>query len=88
MLMRKTVKFGGSSLADAEHVQKVVDIIKADPSRLYVIPSAPGRRFKGDVKVTDMLFVCLRSPFAETMRQWSAVRLILNTKAAFGRMTV
>ncbi len=56
--MRKTVKFGGSSLADAEHVQKVVDIIKADPSRLYVIPSAPGRRFKGDVKVTDMLIKC------------------------------
>lgn len=56
--MKKTVKFGGSSLADAVHVQKVVDIIKADPSRLYVIPSAPGRRFKGDLKVTDMLIKC------------------------------
>lgn len=56
--MRKVVKFGGSSLADAVQMQKVIDIIKADPSRMYVVPSAPGKRFKGDVKVTDMLIRC------------------------------
>ena len=86
--MKKIVKFGGSSLANAEQFQKVGEIIRSDESRRYVVPSAPGKRFDEDIKVTDMLFVCLRSPFAETMRQWSAVRLILNTKAAFGRMTV
>ena len=52
----KVVKFGGSSLADAEHFRQVAEIIKADPSRRYVIPSAPGKRFKDDTKVTDMLY--------------------------------
>jgi aspartate kinase len=54
----KTVKFGGSSLADAEHFRRVADIIKSDPSRRYVVPSAPGKRFDGDGKVTDMLYEC------------------------------
>lgn len=53
--MKKVVKFGGSSLANAEQFRKVGDIIHADPSRVYVIPSAPGKRFDGDIKVTDML---------------------------------
>ncbi len=53
--MRKVVKFGGSSLADAKQFQKVGAIIHADESRVYVIPSAPGKRFDGDIKVTDML---------------------------------
>ena len=56
--MLKVAKFGGSSLASAEQFQKVFDIIKADPSRRYVIPSAPGRRFDEDSKVTDMLYAC------------------------------
>ena len=41
----KVVKFGGSSLADAEHFKKVAAIVKADPARRYVVPSAPGKRF-------------------------------------------
>lgn len=53
----KVVKFGGSSLADAEHFRQVASIIKADPSRRYVIPSAPGKRFSSDTKVTDMLYM-------------------------------
>ena len=53
--MIKVVKFGGSSLADAEQFQKVRSIITADESRVYVVPSAPGRRYPDDVKVTDML---------------------------------
>ena len=52
----KVVKFGGSSLADAAHFRQVADIVKADPSRRYVIPSAPGKRFSDDTKVTDMLY--------------------------------
>lgn len=53
--MKKVVKFGGSSLASAEQFKKVGSIIKADESRVYVVPSAPGKRFPEDTKVTDML---------------------------------
>lgn len=53
--MSKVVKFGGSSLADAKQFKKVYDIIKSDPERVYVVPSAPGKRFKDDIKVTDLL---------------------------------
>lgn len=56
--MSKVVKFGGSSLASAEQFRKVGEIIKSDPSRKYVVPSAPGKRFKDDTKVTDMLYAC------------------------------
>ena len=44
----KVVKFGGSSLADAEHFRQVASIIKADPAGRYVVPSAPGKRYKDD----------------------------------------
>lgn len=54
----KVVKFGGSSLADAEQFRKVAAIIKADPTRRFVVASAPGKRFSQDVKVTDMLYRC------------------------------
>ncbi len=53
--MKKVVKFGGSSLASAEQFKKVGNIINADESRVYVVPSAPGKRFSEDTKVTDML---------------------------------
>ena len=56
--MKKVVKFGGSSLASAEQFEKVGNIIRADESRRYVVPSAPGKRFSGDTKVTDMLYGC------------------------------
>ena len=57
-MQTKVVKFGGSSLADAEHFRQVADIIRADSSRRFVVPSAPGKRFEGDTKVTDMLYRC------------------------------
>ncbi len=56
--MAKVVKFGGSSLASAEQFAKVGDIIRADKSRKYVVPSAPGKRNAKDTKVTDMLYAC------------------------------
>ena len=56
--MKKVVKFGGSSLASAEQFNKVKSIITADTHRRYVIPSAPGKRFSDDIKVTDMLYDC------------------------------
>ena len=54
----KVVKFGGSSLADAEQFKKVAAIVKSDPNRRFVVASAPGKRFSNDVKVTDMLYHC------------------------------
>ena len=56
--MIKVVKFGGSSLANAEQFMKVGAIIREEPARKFVIPSAPGKRFSGDTKVTDMLYSC------------------------------
>ena len=57
-IMAKVVKFGGSSLASAEQFEKVGNIIRAEEDRKYVVPSAPGKRFKEDTKVTDMLYAC------------------------------
>ena len=56
--MIKVVKFGGSSLASAEQFKKVGEIIHADDARRFVVPSAPGKRFSDDIKVTDMLYGC------------------------------
>ncbi len=56
--MIKVVKFGGSSLASASQFMKVKSIIDSDSSRKFVVPSAPGRRFSDDTKVTDMLYGC------------------------------
>ena len=54
----KVAKFGGSSLADAGQFKKVADIVKADDKRKFVVASAPGKRDKHDIKVTDMLYEC------------------------------
>ena len=54
----KVVKFGGSSLADANQFRKVANIIKSDDNRRFVVPSAPGKRFSDDIKITDMLYAC------------------------------
>ncbi|MFD2728455.1 aspartate kinase [Enterococcus camelliae] len=51
----KVAKFGGSSLASAQQVQKVVNIIQDDSDRRFVVVSAPGKRSKDDIKVTDLL---------------------------------
>lgn len=50
----KVAKFGGSSVATAEMLKKVADIILSDPERKFVVVSAPGKRFEGDIKVTDL----------------------------------
>ena len=56
--MKKVVKFGGSSLADAGQFRKAAEIIRADEMRVFVVPSAPGKRFDSDTKVTDLLYQC------------------------------
>ncbi len=57
-IMKKVVKFGGSSLASAEQFKKAGEIVRSDKARAYVVPSAPGKRYKSDTKVTDMLYTC------------------------------
>ena len=56
--MKKVVKFGGSSLANAEQFRKAGEIIRSDESRRFVVPSAPGKRYDEDTKVTDLLYRC------------------------------
>ena len=57
--MRTVVaKFGGTSLADAVQFQKIKCILEKDPSRRFIVASAPGKRFPDDIKVTDMLLRC------------------------------
>lgn len=54
----KVAKFGGSSVADGIQLTKTKQIIEADPDRKYIIVSAPGKRFDGDNKITDLLYLC------------------------------
>lgn len=57
--MKKIVcKFGGSSVADATQVEKVVSIVRSDERRCFVVPSAPGKRSEEDTKITDLLYLC------------------------------
>jgi aspartate kinase len=57
-MAKYVVKFGGSSLADAVQFRKAADIVRTDGKRRYIIPSAPGKRWGADIKVTDMLYDC------------------------------
>lgn len=54
----KVCKFGGSSVADGIQLTKTKQIIEADSDRKYVVVSAPGKRFDGDSKITDLLYLC------------------------------
>ena len=67
----KVAKFGGSSLATAEQVDKVCGIIEQDPKRRLIVVSAPGTRFRGDIKVTDMLIRLAEAELAgEPTHEW------------------
>ena len=58
MLECIVTKFGGSSLADDEQFRKVRSILELEPTRRYLVPSAPGKRYPGDDKITDLLYKC------------------------------
>lgn len=75
--MKKVVKFGGSSLASAEQFEKVGNIIRADEERKYVVPSAPGKRYDKDTKVTDMLYACyaIAEKDVDFTKELSAIKL-------------
>lgn len=56
----KVCKFGGTSMATADSILKVKNIIESDKSRRFVIVSAPGKRYSGDEKITDLLYACYK----------------------------
>ena len=67
----KVLKFGGSSLADAQQFKRVAEIVNSDPERRYVVASAPGKRDSADTKVTDLLYQCYE--LAESDEDFSAI---------------
>ena len=75
--MKKVVKFGGSSLADAAQFKKAGEIVRQDETRIFVVPSAPGKRFSDDIKVTDMLLALYRTAAegGDFEQQLEAIRL-------------
>ena len=54
----KVCKFGGTSMADGSTISRGAAFIRADKERRFVVVSAPGKRFSGDIKVTDLLYKC------------------------------
>lgn len=70
----KVIKFGGSSVASAEQLKKVLAIVTADNSRRFVVVSAPGKRNNKDKKVTDLLIqfyhaVLYKQPAEDVIRE-------------------
>ncbi len=87
----KVVKFGGSSVADAQQILKVVDIVKTDPERRIVVVSAPGKRFAEDIKVTDLLIALgqtvldgqdFEAPLAQVVARYAEIQQELDMDAA------
>lgn len=72
----KVCKFGGTSMADGTIIRRAAEIVKADAERRYVVVSAPGKRFGGDIKVTDLLYRCheLASSGADFGEVFSKIR--------------
>lgn len=60
----KVAKFGGTSLADARQILKVVNIVKSDSARRIIVVSAPGKRSPNDIKVTDLLIALAKAALA------------------------
>lgn len=54
-------KFGGTSVADADAIKRVKSIAEADESRRFIVVSAPGKRFAGDTKVTDLFYTAVKA---------------------------
>lgn len=79
-MSRIVCKFGGTSLADAARIQRAAEIVRSDPSRRFVVLSAPGKRGDGDVKVTDLLYRMTergeidRSIFSRIFQRYAEIR--------------
>lgn len=87
LLLLKVAKFGGSSVANAEQIKKVSQIIQEDSDRKFIVVSAPGKQDDQDQKMTDLLLklgdvVLQNKPFAnqfdQVMQRFSAIINDLN----------
>lgn len=73
-------KFGGSSLSEASQFRKVKEILLGDSNRMYVVPSAPGRREPDDAKVTDMLYTCHKLASKGELKEFEKVFAELSAR--------
>ena len=80
----KVAKFGGTSLADAGQIQKVVQIVKADPLRKIVVVSAPGKRSAGDIKVTDLLIALAKAVLAGKPFESELAAVVISVDSSMG----
>ncbi len=69
----KVCKFGGTSMADGNVILRAAEIVRAEAERRYVVVSAPGKRFSGDIKVTDLLYALYDAYEAKDMAQFEAL---------------
>jgi aspartate kinase len=75
----KVCKFGGTSLATADQIRKVCEIILSDPERRIIVLSAPGKRHPHDMKVTDLLIECTEAKLCDkNMELQSAIELVVE----------
>lgn len=84
----KVCKFGGTSMADGNVILKVAEIVKAEADRRFVVVSAPGKRFGGDIKVTDLLYDCYdkRAAGEDVTELFAKIRTrFLNIEREIGR---
>lgn len=72
--MLKVCKFGGTSMADKNAIERAINIVKNDPSRRFVVVSAPGKRFSGDEKVTDLLYKSFKERYDDRHPSFDKVR--------------
>lgn len=75
----KVCKFGGTSMADAKAMESAKNIIQADPARKFIVVSAPGKRFKSDIKVTDLLYAC----YDEVLQKGNCKQAFLPVRERF-----
>ena len=80
----KVVKFGGSSVANAEQISKIIDIVVADAARKIVVVSAPGKRHGDDIKVTDLL-IALANTVLEGADHEAALQVVVDRYAEIQR---
>ena len=76
----KVAKFGGSSLANANQIKKVLDIILSDNERRIIVVSAPWKRLKEDIKVTDLLIILADSILLEALKWVKALKRAAELK--------
>ena len=69
----KICKFGGTSMASGTTILESAKIVKADKERRYVVVSAPGKRFSGDIKVTDLLYACSDAVDAGNIEEFNKI---------------